>query len=195
MKKGLFAKGALILAFTAALAGCGGQQIGPGAKDPNLAGETTITQVFNGGPAGNSTHISGAALKAGESYEASGRLTIDGSIPDKAKVTVNDGKLVVNGDVGNSVRITVSQPIKTHTEYHTGYCFGYDYASGKFEYSYKMTPRCESTVTDGLTYNDPEAAVNIKGGIGLKTSIDTPGVIVVQGRAISNPNQMAPAPR
>jgi hypothetical protein len=193
MKKGLLAKGALLLAFAAALTGCG-SQIGPNAKDASLRGETSQTQVFNGGPMGNDTHIQGSALKAGESYDATGRLTIEGSIPDKASITV-DGKLIVTGDVGNGVNITVNQPIRTHTEYHTGYCYGYDYSSGKFEYSYKMTPRCSSTVTDGLEYNDSEAAVNIKGHFGTNTDIRTPGPIVVQGHTLSNPNQMAPAPR
>lgn len=193
MKKGFLAKGALVLAFAAALTGCG-NQIGPTAKDVSLRGETTQTEVFKGGPMGNDTHISGSALKAGERYDAKGRLTIEGNVPEKASITV-DGKLIVTGDVGNGVSITVDQPVKTHTEYTTGYCYGYDYASGKFEYSYKMTPRCEETVTDGLQYNDPEAAVNIKGSIGMNTDIRTHGPIVVQGRTMANPNQMAPAPR
>ncbi len=194
MKKGLFAKGALVLAFAAALAGCS-SNIGPNASDASLKGETTMTEVFKGGPVGPATQLNAGALKAGGSYEASGKLTIVGNVPDNVSITVNGGKLDVQGNLGNKARIEVSEPVATHTEMQTGYCYGYDFASGKFEYSYKMTPRCEVTVTDGLAYNDPAPAVNVAGGIGTDVHINTNGPIAVQGRAISNPNQMAPARR
>jgi hypothetical protein len=186
-------KAALACVFAGALAGCG-EKIGEGA-DPDLRGTTSLSQVFNGGPLQSDTRISATALKEKKSYHASGKLTIDGDIPEKASITVNDGKLVINGNVGDGVKLHVSQPIKTHTEYTTGWCYGYDYSSGRYEYSFKMTPRCSQTVTDGLVYDDPEPAVEIKGGAGKGVTISTPGAIVVNGREINNPGRMSPAPR
>lgn len=194
MKKGLLAKGALCLAFAAALTGCGSQGIGPNASDPSLKGETTITQVFNGGGAGPATQLDAAALKTGQSYSATGQLTIKGNVPDDVSITVDNGKLVVQGSLGNKDRIEVNEPVKTHTEMSSGYCYGYDFMSGKFEYSYKFTPSCENTVTDGLRYKDAGPAVNVSGGIGTDVRINTNGPIVVGGATLQNPNQMRPAP-
>lgn len=193
MTERLLGRLALACVFAGALAGCG-EKIGEGA-DPGLRGTTSLSQVFNGGPLQNDTRISAHALKPKKSYHASGRLTIDGDIPEKASITVNDGKLVVNGSVGDGVSLRVSQPVKTHTEYKTGWCYGYDYSSGHFEYSYKMTPRCSETVTDGLVYDDAAPAVEIKGGAGKDVTISTPGAIVINGREIDNPGRIFPVPR
>lgn len=187
-----FRKAALIAACGLALVGCG-QNIGPNADTPQLRGETTITEVFNGAGMGQQTRIAGSALQAKESYNASGRIIIDGNVPDGAKINISSGELLVTGKVGNNVSINVGQPIATHTEKQTGWCYGYDFASGKFEYSYKMTPRCDVTITDGLVYHDHDAAVEIAGGIGTNVRIYTPGRIIVSGQPMSNPNQLNPA--
>lgn len=192
MKGGMFRKMGLVLAFAAALAGCG-QAIGPGADTPDLQGQTTLTQVFNGGPQQPSTTIRAEALKANESYHARGQLTIEGSVPAGVRINVEDGKLVVNGDVGNGARIDVSQPTTTHNETYTGYCYGYTFR-GKFEYGFSAF--CTRTVVDGLTYNDSAPAVAVRGTIGTDVRIATPGSITVNGREIANPGRIMPvAPR
>lgn len=188
---GFFKKTGLILAFAAALAGCG-KTIGPKAETPDLRGETSITQVFNGGPQGNMTRISGAALQAKESYQASGKIIIEGDVPAKSSIDVDAGKLLVTGNVGDGASIHVSQPIKTHNENYPDFCYGYDFMAGKFKYSYKFSG-CDHTVVDGLKYNDAEAAVEIKGNIGKDVKISTPGKIIVNGQQLANKHQMAPA--
>lgn len=190
---GFFRKTGLVLAFTAALAGCGPSAIGPKAETPDLRGETTLAEVFNGGPRQYMTRISGAALHEKESYAASGRLEIDGDVPAHVSITVRDGKLVVNGNVGDGARIDVSQPIATHNERYPDFCYGYDFMAGKFKYSYKFTG-CDHTVVDGLRYDDPDPAVSITGSAGQDVRITTPGRIVVNGRQMQNSRQLAPAP-
>jgi hypothetical protein len=194
MKNPLFRKTALVAAFAAALAGCT-HQVGPDAKDAGLKGETTVEQVFDGGPRQYSTRISARALKANEAYRASGRLTIDGDVPDNVSIQVDNGKLVVNGHLGKGDKISVDQPVATHNENYPDFCYGYDFMKGKFAYSYKFTG-CDHTVVDGLKYNDGEPAVTVTKSAAAGVEIRTPGVIVVNGRQWENPNQMrAAAPR
>ncbi len=192
MKAGMFRKMGLVLAFAAALAGCG-QAIGPGADTPDLQGQTTLTQVFNGGPQQPSTTIRAEALKANENYHAKGQLTIEGSVPAGAHINVESGKLVVTGDIGNGARIDVSQPTTTHSETYAGYCYAYSFR-GKFEYGFSAF--CSRTIVDGLTYNDAAPAVTVKGTLGTDVRISTPGSITVNGREIANPGRIMPvAPR
>lgn len=188
MKAGMFRKMGLVLAFAAALAGCG-QAIGPGADTPDLQGQTTLTQVFNGGPQQPSTTIRAEALKANENYHAKGQLTIEGSVPAGAHINVESGKLVVTGDIGNGARIDVSQPTTTHSETYTGYCYAYSFR-GKFEYGFSAF--CSRTIVDGLTYNDTAPAVTVKGTLGTDVRISTPGSITVNGREIANPGRIMP---
>ncbi|MBI1214750.1 MAG: hypothetical protein GC185_02900 [Alphaproteobacteria bacterium] len=191
MKHSFFRKSALVLAFAAAAGGMAGcsNQIGPQAKTADLHGTTATEQVFNGGPQQYTTRISASALKADQSYRATGRLTIDGSVPDNVSIHVTDGKLTVNGDLGKGDRIDVSQPIATHNENYPDFCYGYDFMAGKFNYSYKFTG-CDHTVVDGLKYNDSEAAVTVTGHVGADVKISTPGAVVVHGQQIGNPGQM-----
>ncbi len=188
MKAGMFRKMGLVLAFAAALAGCG-QSLGPGAETPGLQGTTTLTQVFNGGPQQPSTTIRAEALKANESYNAKGELVIEGSVPAGVRINVQDGKLTVTGDIGNGARIDVSQPTTTHSESYTGYCYSYSF-SGKYEYGFSAF--CSRTVVDGLTYNDAAPAVAVRGTIGTDVRIATPGSITVNGREIVNPSRIMP---
>ena len=188
MKAGVFRKMGLVLAFAAALAGCG-QTLGPGANTPDLQGTTTLTQVFNGGPQQLSTTIRAEALKMKESYDAKGQLVIEGSVPAGATINVESGKLLVTGDVGNGARINVSQPTTTHSESYAGYCYSYSFR-GKFEYGFSAF--CSRTVVDGLTYNDSAPAVTIKGTLGTDVRISTPGSITVNGREIANPGRILP---
>lgn len=182
------------------LAACQTRQvIGPAAETPDLKGVTTQTHVFEGGPLQDSTHIDAAKLHADRSYEATGELVIDGNVPDNVTIRVSGGRLTVNGALGNKDSIEVTQPLATHdvTEGSAPcYQYGYDFMSGKFEYSLKWHG-CETTKTviDGLRYNDDAPAVNVTKGIGAGVGIDTPGRIVVAGRAVQNPGQLAPAMR
>lgn len=188
MKAGMFRKMGLVLAFAAALAGCG-QSLGPGAETPDLQGTTTLTQVFNGGPQQPSTTIRAEALKANESYNAKGELVIEGSVPAGVRINVEDGKLTVTGDIGNGARIDVSQPTTTHSERYSGYCYSYSFR-GKYEYGFSAF--CHRTVVDGLTFSDAAPAVAVRGTIGTDVRIATPGSITVNGREIVNPSRIMP---
>ena len=136
--KGFLAKSGLALAFAAALAGCGPSAIGPKAETPDLKGETTLTEVFNGGPQQYLTRIEASALQEKGSYTADGRLEIEGNIPSHVSITVRDGELLVNGNVGDDVKLHVTQPIQTHNENYPDFCYGYDFMAGSFKYSFKL---------------------------------------------------------
>lgn len=186
-----------IVAFAsvAVLGGCGGDRIGPEAKDDTLKGSTTQEAVFNGGPVQNHTTLSAQFLKAKETYNFEGKLSLKGDIADNVTLKIKNGKLAVDGNVGNGVKIVVDMPMASHTETkkYSGYCYGYDFMSGKYEYSYKFNNRCSKTETiiDGFLYNDSEPAVSINGTVGKDVSINTYGKVEINGKPAYNQNQFA----
>lgn len=183
---------ASIFAFTA---GCN-SRIGPDASTDELKGETEKAEIFLGGPMQNRTEIYASALEENESYTADGELIINGDVPNGVGLQIDNGKLQVNGSVGKNVHINVQVPVVSHTEtrHYSGWCYGYDFAAGKFKYSYKFNNRCSETkeFIDGLKYNDPSPAVKITGQAGADTQITTYGKIVIGNQQTKNPNQIAP---
>ena len=140
------------------------------------------------------TRISGTALQEKGSYTAEGRLEIDGDVPAHVTISVRNGELLVEGDVGEGARLDVTQPVATHNERYPDFCYGYDFMAGKFKYSYKFTG-CDHTVVDGLLYDDADPAVEVTGKTAQDVSISTNGSIVVNGQQVANSRQLAPAPR
>lgn len=186
-------KHSFVLASGAALllVGCSKtEQLGPDADDGSvLHGQVTQAEVFSG-VSGHSTTISAKHLKEGYNYYASGMLIIEGNVPKETKITVTDGKLKVTGSIGEGSVLRVTQPVVTHESApYSCYKYGYDFLSGKFEYSMKIN-RCRDTVVDGLKYNDPAPAIEVQGKIAGDVVIATQGRVVVSGQERHNPQQL-----
>ena len=172
----------LSLAF---LAGCGqpANKIGGDARDQSLRGSTTAEQVFTGGPT-NSPHttIDGVVLRAGQRYVVDGTLTINGNVPDRTTIEVNNGRLTVTGDVGNQSRIDVQLPIITHDETTTMLMPMTTSCGQNCTMTTMMVMPVTNTIIDGLKYpNDTRPAVTIGGVIGTETSISSNGRTVATG--------------
>lgn len=161
----------------AVLTGCKSGRIGETADQDVLKGRTLKEQVFPDGPIENHTFLPASALVANSYYSATGKLTIDGNIPEGVTLQVN-GKLVVNGNIGYRSKIYVEVPLVTHTK--TTYAPGYCYEWGKFGFHF----HCASTkrIIDGLKYNDPEPAVIITGKIASKATVGSHGGVMAAGK-------------
>lgn len=172
----------LSLAF---LAACGqpANKLGNDARDPVLRGDVTAEQVFTGGPA-NTPHttIDGAALRAGQRYVVEGALTINGNVPERATIEVNNGRLAVTGDVGNQSRIDVQLPIITHDETSMMLMPMTTSCGQNCTMTTMMMMPVTSTIIDGLRYpDDARPAVTIGGVIGTDTTISSNGRTVAAG--------------
>lgn len=172
------------------------QRLGPDAKTPELQGITTTAYVFTGGPAQDMTVIEASALEAGKSYKAEGGLVINGDVPDRVSLTLINGELTINGDVGAGCFLKVSQPLAMHIEGGMGYTYEYGPSitrPGDFSFHGGLRNKSE-TVIDGLRYDDPDPAIRITGRVGADTRYDTPGRVVVNGHRIRERMPVAPRP-
>ncbi len=172
----------LSLAF---LAACGqpANKLGNDARDPALRGDVAAEQVFTGGPV-NTPHttIDGAALRAGQRYVIDGALTINGNVPERTTIEVNNGRLAITGDVGAQSRIDVQLPIVTHDE-TTMMLIPMTMSCGQncTTTTMIMSP-VTSTIIDGLKYPaDTRPAVTIGGVVGADTTISSNGRTVAAG--------------
>jgi hypothetical protein len=182
----------LSVATAATLFGCG-NGIGSLAVKDELKGDLKERRIFPGGPEQDDVILNASNLKENETYNAEGKLTVNGNIPKNVTLQIEDGKLVVNGNIGAGSTINVDQPVASHTEDDPGYDYSYNMMSGKYEWHYDMLKT--KTVIDGLRYNDPEPAVQVNGSCGASVSISSNGEIVVKGHQIKNNNQITAAPR
>jgi len=180
-----FARAFATVAAAALLAGCDNNDIGPTADREELKGDIRNEVVFTGGPEQTHTTLSARFLEAGKHYRVQGKLTIDGDIPEKTSISVQNGELVVNGSVGAGSRLNVDVPVVTHTNSWTGpgYCYGLGF-DGKMGFRFSNFCHHSETVLDGLKYNDPDAAITVTGRTAENVTFSTHGAVSVRGRTI-----------
>lgn len=145
-----------------ALSACGQNAIlGENSEDPNLRGHTTITELFNGATTkGTHLTIEGSKLEPDTRYTYNGNVTINGDFPAKSRLDVQHGKIVVNGNVGDSAKLSTDLPIDTHRESYG--CIQYNIIL-----KMPMPSTCWKTVVDGLTFpNDNDPAITVNGHVG-----------------------------
>lgn len=176
------------------------QALGPASQDPALQGITTRQSIFPGGPLQNLTVLDGSALKPGGIYSFTGKLTINGDLPENVILNV-DGKLVVNGNVASGDKLSVKQPENTRNEKYD--CWNWAYGPsmskpGDQTYHYGLRDdACVRTIPDGLKYkNDPDPAIHIAGTAANNAGLYTNGgkIAVDGGRVAPAPTVTAPQP-
>jgi hypothetical protein len=169
------------------------QPVGPSSQDPALQGTSTRQAIFPGGPLQYLTVLDASALKAGGVYSYTGKLSINGDLPENVTLNVN-GKLVVNGNVSSGDKLSVKQPENTRTEKHDCWAWGYGPSISQpsnQQYHYgNRDNACTVTLPDGLKYkNDPEAAIHITG-----TAANNAGLYTNGGKIAVDGGRVAPAP-
>lgn len=169
------------------------QAVGPASQDPALQGISTRQAIFPGGPLQYLTVLDGSALKPGGVYHFTGKLTINGDLPENVTLNV-DGKLVVNGNVASGDQLSVKQPENTRTEKYD--CWNWAYGpslSQPNNNSYHYGSRdnaCERQIPDGLKYkNDPDPAIHVTGTAANNAGLHTNG-----GKIAVDGGRVAPAP-
>lgn len=176
------------------------QALGPASQDPALQGLTTRQSIFPGGPLQNLTVLEASALKPGGIYSFTGKLTINGDLPENVTLNV-DGKLVVNGNVASGDKLSVKQPENTRTEKYD--CWNWAYGPSLSQpnnnaYHYgSRDDACVRTIPDGLKYkNDPDPAIHIAGTAANNAGLYTNGgkIAVDGGRVAPAPTVTAPQP-
>jgi hypothetical protein len=176
------------------------QALGPAAQDPALQGISTRQSIFPGGPLQFLTVLDASALKPGGIYSYTGKLTINGDLPENVTLNV-DGKLVVNGNVSSGDKLSVKQPENTRTEKQD--CWNWAYGPsmskpGDQTYHYGLrNDACTRVVPDGLKYkNDPDPAIYIAGTAANNAGLYTNGgkITVEGGRVAPAPAVTAPQP-
>jgi len=180
-----FARAFASVAVAALLTGCDNNDIGPSADREQLKGETRNEVVFTGGPEQPHTTLSARFLEAGRHYSANGKLTINGDIPEKTTISVHNGELVINGNVGAGSRLNVGVPVVTHTNSWTGpgYCYRLGF-NGKMGFGFSNFCNHSETVVDGLRYNDPDAAITVTGRVASDVTAFTHGAVSIGGRIV-----------
>lgn len=176
-----FARAFATVAAAALLTGCDNNDIGPTADRQELKGDIRNEVVFTGGPEQAHTTLSARFLEAGKHYRVQGKLTIEGDIPEKTSITVQNGELVVNGSVGAGSRLHADVPTVTHRERYTTTCV-------QFNPALKITTALPctkfKTVLDGLKYDDPDPAITVTGRAAEDVEFTTHGAVRVRGRTI-----------
>ncbi len=180
-----FARVFATVAAAALLTACDNNDIGPTADKEALKGDTQTEVVFTGGPEQPHTTLSARFLEAGKHYRVEGKLTINGDIPEKTTISVRNGELVVNGNVGAGSKLNVDVPVVTHTDSWTGpgYCYGLGF-DGKIGFRYSAFCNHSETVLDGLKYNDPDAAITVTGRAADDVKFSTHGAVSIRGRTV-----------
>jgi hypothetical protein len=180
-----FAHAFATVAAAALLTACDNNDIGPTADKEALKGDTQTEVVFTGGPEQPHTTLSARFLEAGKHYRVEGKLTINGDIPEKTTISVRNGELVVNGNVGAGSKLNVDVPVVTHTNSWTGpgYCYGLGF-DGKIGFRYSAFCNHSETILDGLKYNDPDAAITVTGRAADDVKFSTHGAVSVRGRTV-----------
>lgn len=87
-----------------------------------LGRRSSLTEIFAGVAPQKTVRVSGADLNKHGKYKLSNAsLVIDGDVPDGARITVDGGKIFVNGKVGEKARLhaTVPEDITSSTTFIT----------------------------------------------------------------------------
>lgn len=200
--KAIFMAAATVAIITIPIAlafSSGGQVIGPRVEITRSSWRYTNRGNLEGRSDGNIITINGRYLKIDTSYQADGKVIINGDVPQGAKLNV-DGEIVINGDVGPGASINVDVPLVTHnvTTTEAGYCYGYGYTFGinyegklesgyKYYYGYHSNCSITRTYIDGLQYDDPDAAIQINGTVSPDVKLETRGGIEISGELVRAP--------
>lgn len=170
---------AAALAAPLALAACGTPTTALCPDDGAGIGHTTIAQVFEGAAQQKVCHIRGAELAPDGRYAMDdGALVIDGNIPDGARISVENGKIFVNGDVGADVRLSAKVP-----ETQESYTTLMPIMVGKTMILMPVT----NYRFDDYTFNaDHQAAITIAGNIGADARITTNHGLAIDGNIGKN---------
>ncbi len=172
-----------LLCMLALLGGCSMQAIGPEAAVAALRGDTSMTYVFKDEPKLRPhTRISAAMLRPHLTYRAEGVLIVEGNLPDGVILNIDNGKLVVTGNTGDNVQLTVTQPVESFPEYQDIPCDGPPTVNV-----------CHEKVTiTRRSFSGGDPAIDIKGISGDNLRIWTTGTVRVNGRELKNPNFIPP---
>lgn len=179
------------LGLTFALfAACGypSHQLGHNADDqePELKGTTKTEVVFKDGDPEDHLTINAKALKPENKYIYENSLTINGNIPAKTVIIVENGKLVVNGDVGAQSELQVHAPERTHQKTDIVLVPIY-HSTGKSGYTTLTPMPVTETIIDGLLYpQDNSPGVEIHGSVRDSVKISVNGGIAAEafGKAL-----------
>lgn len=144
------------------LAGCGQPTVdlcATPAEATQSIGTESFAHIFNG--AANDSRVcivKGSDLAANGHYDFNGGLLIiDGSVPDGARINVDNGKMYVSGDIGAKARVEASVP-----EEISSYTTMVPIFTGKTTI---IVPQTHYKF-EGFTYaNDHDAAVMIGGAV------------------------------
>lgn len=138
-------------------------------------GSSTMAQVFNGAAAQKSCVVNANDLKSNTSYNfKNGALTINGNIPDHARIYAQNAKIFINGNVPGTASIHARVPINTRTEITlipmwTGQTMA-------------LLPQSES-IFDGYKYEtDHDPALTINGDVATAARLTSNHGIRVTGK-------------
>lgn len=175
-------KAASVAAILLPIAACGRQTIGVTAKQPDMRGDVSVGEVWNGRENGNIVRIQSEVLKAGEAYETEGltKLIINGDIPSGVDIKVM-GELLINGNVGDNVGLQVQQPYAYHREAYSSTCPRF---LGKTTVVLPCTKHRD--INDGLSIRDADPAIEIHGGVGSNVNARTYGNVEVNGHVVQH---------
>ncbi|MBU0800262.1 MAG: hypothetical protein KKA05_04590, partial [Alphaproteobacteria bacterium] len=136
----------------------------PGTDEQPGVGTIRTTAIFNGAAEDHRLcTVRGSELAEGRKYYFNdGAVLIDGDVPNGARITVDNGKLYVNGHVGDDAELSAEVPVK-------------------FRKSARPMPLMHYPVEVYTHVADTEPALNITGGVGADTSLTSNHGIAVAG--------------
>jgi hypothetical protein len=147
----------------------------PGTDEQPGIGTIRTTAIFNGAAEDHRLcTVRGSELAEGRKYYFNdGAVLVDGDVPNGARITVENGKLYVNGHVGDDAELSAEVP--EELEAHTRLV---PMMIGK---TTVLMPQTYYTF-EGYTHaTDTEPALNITGGVGANTSLTSNHGIAVAG--------------
>ncbi len=116
-------------------------------------------------------------------FNQTGKLVIDGGLPDNVNIQIKRGKIEIHGDMGHNSKARAILPYKTTTNSYPSICTRVS-SSGELK-PYPCTK--EETVFDRFTYDtDYAPAVHVLGSIFTHSAIDTNAGVQIDGNACSN---------
>ncbi len=159
-----------ILGLTFLLSACG-TDLCPDKPTEDAIGYTSNAKIFNGSTKhGKVCTVSAHKLQEDESYRLrEGLLYINGDLPNDVSLTVDSGKIVVNGNLGLNNSLKAKAPIKTHTERESYVCMQYNAA---LKMSTLSTCYKSVTIFDGYAYpNDHDPSIIINGRVNSSSKL------------------------
>lgn len=157
-----YAKAISIIGLSFGLAACGDKELCPDSDKKEPIGYASVSQVFNGASDnGKMCAVNAHKLKEGKSYSLKeGILYVHGNLPDNVWLSVDNGKIIIDGDTGLKNRLSAAAPIKTRTVSEKYTCVLYNPAL-----KMSLPTTCSKNVTyfDGYTFaqdTDPSIIIN-----------------------------------